>query len=129
MSDYMPGAVQSPQPGGVTLDTSLPPRFVWHITWDKLDANGNQPAFSAVANYLKNVGYCPHIMWNPFTGEMEQYYPASVGSRALAYNDQDGAACVQVEILLHPRLRGQRHQVQHGRRHSTEWLGRAPRLG
>ena len=102
MSDYMPGAVQSPQPGGVTLDTSLPPRFVWHITWDKLDANGNQPAFSAVANYLKNVGYCPHIMWNPFTGEMEQYYPASVGSRALAYNDQDGAACVQVEIFFTP---------------------------
>lgn len=102
MSDYMPGAVQSPQPGGVTLDTSLPPRFVWHITWDKLDANGKQPAFSAVANYLKNVGYCPHIMWNPFTGEMEQYYPASVGSRALAYNDQDGAACIQVEVFFTP---------------------------
>lgn len=102
MTDYMPGAVQAPQPGGVTLDRSLPPRFVWHITWDKLDASGNQPAFSAVANYLKNVGYCPHIMWNPFTGYMEQYYPASVGSRALAYNNQDGAACVQVEVFFTP---------------------------
>lgn len=102
MSNYMPGAVQSPQPGGVTLDTSLPPRFVWHITWDKLDANGRQPQFSAVANYLKNVGYCPHIMWNPFTGEMEQYYPANVGARALAYNNQDGAACIQVEVFFTP---------------------------
>jgi len=102
MSDYMPGAVQVPQPGGVTLDRSLPPRFVWHITWDQLRPDGSQPDFSAVANYLQGKEYCPHIMWNPFTGYMEQYYPASVGSRALAYNDQDGAACVQVEVFFTP---------------------------
>ena len=41
-------------------------------------------------------------MWNPFTGHMEQYYPASVGARALTYNDQDGAACIQVEIFFSP---------------------------
>lgn len=98
----MPGAVQVPQPGGVTLDTSLPPRFVWHITWDALQPDGSQPAFSAVANYLQGKEYCPHIMWNPFTGYMEQYYPANVGSRALAYNDQDGGACVQVEVFFSP---------------------------
>jgi hypothetical protein len=102
MNDYMPGAVQVPQPGGVTLDRSLPPRFVWHITWDQLRADGSQPEFSAVANYLQGKEYCPHIMWNPFSGHMEQYYPASVGSRALAYNDQDGAACIQVEVFFTP---------------------------
>jgi len=102
MSDYMPGAVQVPQPGGVTLDTSLPPRFVWHITWDALHPDGTQPEFSAVAGYLHTEEWCPHIMWNPFTGYMEQYYPASVGSRALEYNDGDGAACVQVEIFFTP---------------------------
>lgn len=102
MTDYMPGAIQSPQPGGVTLDTSLPPRWVWHITWDALKPDGSQPQMSAVSNYLIGKGYCPHIMWNPFTGEMIQYYPASVGSRALAYNDQDGAACVQVEVFFTP---------------------------
>jgi hypothetical protein len=102
MSDYMPGAVQIPQPGGVTLDTSLPPRFVWHITWDALQPDGTQPEFSAVADYLKGKEWCPHIMWNPFTGDLEQYYPASVGARALTYNDQDGSACVQVEIFFTP---------------------------
>lgn len=102
MSDYCPGAVQVPQPGGVTLDRSLPPRFVWHITWDALKPDGSQPQFSAVADYLKNVGYCPHIMWNPFTGYMEQYYTASVGGRALAYNNQDGTACIQVEVFFTP---------------------------
>jgi hypothetical protein len=102
MNDYCPGAVQVPQKGGVTLDRSLPPRFVWHITWDALKPDGSQPQFSAVANYLKNVGYCPHIMWNPFTGYMEQYYPASQGGRAMAYNNQDGAACIQVEVFFTP---------------------------
>lgn len=102
MSDYMPGAVQVPQPGGVTLDTSLPPRFVWHITWDALQPDGSQPDFGAVANYLQGKEWCPHIMWNPFTGYMEQYYPASQGSRALEFNDGDGAACVQVEIFFTP---------------------------
>jgi hypothetical protein len=86
----------------VTLDRTLPPRFVWHITWDQLDAAGHQPAFGAVAGYLQDHEWCPHIMWNPFTGYMEQYYPASVGGRALMYNDQDGEACVQVEVFFTP---------------------------
>lgn len=102
MNDYCPGAVQRPQPGGVTLDRSLPPRFVWHITWDQLRPDGSQPDFSAVAGYLIGKQYCPHIMWNPFTGYIEQYYPASAGARALAYNNQDGAACVQVEVFFTP---------------------------
>jgi hypothetical protein len=101
MSDWLPGAVQSPQPGGVTLDRSLPPRAVWHITWDAL-TNGQQPQFSAVSNYLKTVEYCPHLMWNPFTGYIEQFYPASVGGRALKYNNQDGAACIQIEVFFTP---------------------------
>lgn len=102
MSDYCPGAVKRPQPGGVTLDRSLPPRFVWHITWDQLRPDGSQPDFSAVAGYLIGKQYCPHIMWNPFTGYIEQYYPASAGARALAYNNQDGTACVQVEVFFTP---------------------------
>lgn len=97
-----PGAVYKPQPGGVTLDTSLPPRAVWHITWDALKADGTQPAFSAVSNYLMNMQYCPNIMWNPFTGEIWQFYPANVGGRALKYNNQDGAVCIQIEVFFTP---------------------------
>lgn len=102
MGDYLAGAIQSPQPGGVTLDRSLPPRVVWHITWDALNAQGGQPQMSAVSNYLKNQGYCPHLIWNPFTGEIEQYYPASVGGRALKYNNQDGVVCIQIEVFFTP---------------------------
>lgn len=102
MSDYCPGAVQSPQPGGGGLNTSLPPRATWHITWDALHADGSQPAFSAVSGYLKNVGYCPHLMWNPFTGYIEQYYPASQSARALVAWNEDGAVNVQIETFFTP---------------------------
>jgi hypothetical protein len=101
MNDYCPGAIRALQAGGVTLDTSLPPRAVWHITWDALVA-GKQPAQDAVDSYLQRVGYCPHILWNPFTGEIKQYYPASVGARALKYNNQDGKACIQIEVFFTP---------------------------
>jgi hypothetical protein len=102
MNDWCPGAVRSPQPGGGGLDASLPPRTVWHITWDALKPDGSQPEFSAVSGYLKNVGYCPTIMWNPFTGYMEQYYPASESARALVAWNQDGAVNVQVEVFFTP---------------------------
>lgn len=101
MSDWMPGARVSPQSGGVTLDRSLPPRALWHITWDQL-VNGIQPARANVSTFLKNMGYCPHLMWDPFTGDIEQYYPASVGGRALKYNNQDGQVHIQIEIFFTP---------------------------
>jgi len=99
---YMPGAATSLQSGGVTLDTDMPPRAVWHITWDALKPDGSQPDFSAVSNYLKNQGYCPHLMWNPFTGFIEQFYPGNVGGRALTQWNQDGAACIQIETFFTP---------------------------
>lgn len=102
MNDYCPGAVQSPQQGGGGLNRALPPRATWHITWDALRPDGSQPQFSAVSNYLKNVGYCPHIMWNPFTGYMEQYYPASQSARALAAWNEDGTVNVQIEVFFTP---------------------------
>lgn len=102
MSEYCPGAIQAPQPGGGALDATLPARTVWHITWDALRADGSQPEFSAVSGYLQNVAFCPHIMWNPFTGYMEQYYPASQSARALAAWNQDGEVCIQIEVFFTP---------------------------
>jgi LysM repeat protein len=102
MNDFCPGATLSLQPGGGGLNASMPPRAVWHITWDALRPDGSQPQFSAVANYLETKGYCPTIMWNPFTGYIEQYYPASQSARALAAWNEDGAVNVQVEVFFSP---------------------------
>lgn len=96
---WLPGAVRSPQPGAVKLDTSLPPRVTWHITSD-VDPGKTQPAFAGVSAYLKNAGYCPTIMWDPFTGQVEQYYPANVGARALKAWNEDGARHIQIEVLF-----------------------------
>ena len=113
MNDYCPGAVQSPQPGGGSLNASLPARAVWHITWDALKPDGTQPDFNAVSGYLKKVGYCPTIMWNPFTGHIEQYYPASQSARALVAWNEDGAANIQVEVFFSPNC------VVDGKRYPT----------
>lgn len=96
---WMPGATRSPQPGAVTLDTSLPARVTWHITSD-VDPGKQQPAFTRSATYLKNQQYCPHLMWDPFTGQIEQYYPANVGARALKAWNEDGRRHIQIEILF-----------------------------
>lgn len=111
---WMPGAVRDPQPQGVTLDTSLPPRGVWHITADRLDPNtGAQPPFGNVWNYLKNVGYCPNLMWDPFTGYMVQAYPANLGGRALTRWNEDGRVNLQVEIYFSPGV------IRDGRKYMT----------
>lgn len=96
---WLPGAARSPQSGAVKLDTSLPPRATWHITSD-VDPGKTQPQFAGVAAYLKNAGYCPHLMWDPFTGQVEQYYPANVGARALKVWNEDGARHIQIEVLF-----------------------------
>lgn len=109
---WLPGAVRSPQPGAVALDTSLPARVTWHITSD-VDPGRQQPSFTGVATYLKNQGYCPHLMWDPFTGHIEQYYPADVGSRALKAWNEDGRHHVQIEVLF------SRGAVRDGRQYWT----------
>lgn len=96
---WLPGAKREPQPDAVKLDTSLPKRVTWHITSD-VDPGKTQPPFDNVSNYLKREKFCPHIMWDPFTGQIVQYYPATVGSRALKAWNQDGAVHVQIEILF-----------------------------
>lgn len=102
MTEYCPGANLVLQDNGGGLNTALPARFVWHITWDALGPNGERPSFDAVAGYLLRVAYEPHIMWDPFTGRIDQYLPASQSARALVAWNEDGAHCIQVETLFSP---------------------------
>lgn len=117
---WLPGATRSPQPGAVKLNTSLPPRATWHITSD-VDPGKTQPQFAGVAAYLKNAGYCPHLMWDPFTGHIEQYYPANVGSRALKVWNEDGRRHIQIEVLF------SRGAYRNGKQYWT--LGETPLKG
>lgn len=96
---WLPGAVRQEQAHAVTLDKSLPRRATMHITSD-VDPGKVQPTIEGVGAYLVREAYCPHVIWDPFTGRMIQYYPATVGSRALRAWNEDGEKHVQVEILF-----------------------------
>lgn len=98
---WMPGAERRPQAGGVAMNTALPSRVTWHITWDAL-TNGQQPSFDGVAGYLERMGYCPTLMWDPWTGRIVQFYPADQGGRALVNWNQDGRYNIQIETFFSP---------------------------
>lgn len=107
---WYPGAERRPQALAVVLDRSLPARATWHITADVAPGKA-QPSQDAVGGYLERMRYCPHLLWDPFTGRVIQYYPATVGSRALVAWNEDGAVHVQIEVLFSPGA------VRNGRRY------------
>lgn len=119
-TEWLAGAIREPQPGGVKLEKSIPSRGVWHITSD-VDPGKQQPPPENIGKYLKDAGYCPHLMWDPFTGKIWQYYPASVGSRALAAWNEDGAVNIQIEVVF------SRGAYRNGRQYWT--VGETPLKG
>jgi hypothetical protein len=104
---WMPGAERQPEGNGGGM-VGGPPRAVWHITWDRLGPGGKMPSFNAIAGYLKNVNYAPHIMWDPWTGRVVQFYAADESARALANasggveTNRQGSRCIQVEVFFSP---------------------------
>lgn len=104
---WMPGAERRPQNNGGSL-VGGPPRAVWHITWDQLGPGGRMPAFDSIANYLARVGYAPHLMWDPWSGRVVQFYGADESGRALEHpggtgeTNRMGARCIQVETWFSP---------------------------
>lgn len=104
---WMPGAERRPEGNGGSM-AGGPPRAVWHITWDKLGPGGKMPSFDAIAGYLQSVNYAPHLMWDPWSGRIVQFYPADQSARALANQaggvetNRMGSRCIQVEVWFSP---------------------------
>lgn len=104
---WMPGAERQPQGDGGSM-AGGPARAVWHITWDSLGPGGRQPAFNSISGYLQRVGYCPHLMWDPWTGRVVQFYPATQSARALSHpagtaeTNRMGSVCIQIEVFFSP---------------------------
>lgn len=115
---WMPNVTRQPEGNGGSM-VGGPPRAVWHVTWSELDGHGRMPAFDNIVNYLKSVNYCPHIMWDPFTGRIVQFYGAGESARALANQsggvetNRMGRACIQVEIYFTPGC------IVNGKKYST----------
>lgn len=98
---WMPGAEQHSVGNRGAMEGG-PARAVWHITSNSKDWT------------LKNelgwftgggAGVAPHLLWDPFTGQIAQFFPAD--SRALALQNagsvrtnRTGKYCIQIEIVF-----------------------------
>ncbi|MEE4491623.1 hypothetical protein [Streptomyces sp. BE230] len=113
-TDWMPGATRldigdhAPTDGG-------PAKALAHITWDR-NATAKAPAalvpYENLRDYFgKNSAgkaVAPHILWDPFTGRITQFVPASSRSKSLADSaggtrtNRAGSVVIQVEALFFP---------------------------
>lgn len=104
---WIPGVDRQPEGNGGSM-VGGPPRAVWHVTWSALNTSGHMPSFDAIVNYLKEVNYAPHLMWDPWTGRIVQFYGAGESARALenqsggAETNRQGKHCIQVEVYFTP---------------------------
>lgn len=105
-----------------------PPKATHHITADQLASDGSRLiSLDGVSRYLLDVGYEPHVVIDPFTGEMRQLLEASSSGWALEHpeggpqTNRQGVVNLQVEWFFTPGT------LWEGRRYAT--LTDTPMLG
>ncbi|PZH18751.1 endolysin [Streptomyces sp. NTH33] len=111
---WMPGA-QRLDIGGHAPTDGGPAKAIGHITWDKNATEAKPIALVPYENlrdyFSKNPSgraVAPHILWDPFTGRICQFFPAN--SRSLSLRDlaggtrtnRAGSVVIQVEALFFP---------------------------
>jgi hypothetical protein len=113
---WMPGAIKADVGDHAPTDKQYPAKAVAHITWDR-NASAAKPAdlvpFSDLKNYFtgSGKGMAPHILWNPFTGEFAQFYPADSRSKSVVdlaggtRTNRAGRVVIQIEALFFPNCR------------------------
>ncbi|AAR29740.1 hypothetical protein VWBp52 [Streptomyces phage VWB] len=111
---WMPGATRldigdhSPTDGG-------PAKAIPHITWDR-NATAANPAplvpYETLVQYFgrnpAGMKAAPHVLWDPFTGRVTQFVPATSRSKSLAdgpggtRTNRAGRVVLQIEALFFP---------------------------
>jgi hypothetical protein len=98
---WMPGAARHSL-GNAGAMSGGPARAVWHIT-----SNATDWTFGRELGWFTGGGasVAPHLLWDPFTGEIAQFFPAD--SRSLSLQNagdirvnRTGAYCVQIETVF-----------------------------
>lgn len=102
---WMPGAVKR-SVGNTGAMNGGSKKATWHAT-SNINADGKSNAFELESNYFANggKGSAPHLIWDPFTGQIAQYFPAN--SRALALRNygsnqtnRSGTYNIQIEVVF-----------------------------
>jgi hypothetical protein len=98
---WMPGAARHSL-GNTGVMSGGPARAVWHIT-----SNANDWTFKNELGWFTGGGadVAPHLLWDPFTGEMAQMFPADSRSLSLQNDgavktNRTGKYCVQIETVF-----------------------------
>lgn len=109
---WMPSAVKHDLGDHAPCDQNYQPKAVAHITWDK-NAAVNKPLelvpfVDLITYFAKNHTIAPHLLWNPFDGNIVQFFPADSRSMSLVDNsggtrtNRAGKVVIQIEALFFP---------------------------
>jgi hypothetical protein len=87
--------------GGAMDTPNAPPRAVWHTTEGSY---GTGAAFRDTADYLIEIGYEPHFLYDPTTDRLGQFGPLNQSAKALGNagtlrTNRTGRVCAQMEIM------------------------------
>jgi peptidoglycan hydrolase-like protein with peptidoglycan-binding domain len=98
---WMPGATRHAV-GNTGIMNGGPARAVWHIT-----SNATDWTFARELGWFTGGGasVAPHLLWDPFTGELAQFFPADSRSLSLqnagsVRTNRTGTYCIQIEIVF-----------------------------
>jgi hypothetical protein len=98
---WMPGVTRHVN-GNTGSMNGGPARAVWHIT-----SNEKDWTFHNELGWFTGGGaaVAPHILWDPFTGELAQFFPANSRSLSLqnagsVKTNRTGIYCVQIETVF-----------------------------
>jgi hypothetical protein len=98
---WMPGATRHAL-GNEGAMSGGPARAVWHIT-----SNAKDWTFKNELGWFLGGGadVAPHLLWEPFTGQIAQFFPASSRSLSLqnagsVKTNRTGLYCIQVETVF-----------------------------
>lgn len=98
---WMPGAARK-SVGNTGAMEGGPSRATWHIT-----SNPNSWSYSAHVSYFTQggAGVAPHLLWDPFSGEVAQFFPADSRSLSLknagsVRTNRTGKYNIQIEIVF-----------------------------
>lgn len=90
-----------------------PAKAIPHITWDR-NATAAKPValvpYEDLRSYFSGSGrgLAPHLLWDPFTGRICQFYPANSRSKSLVdtaggtRTNRAGSVVLQIEALYFP---------------------------
>lgn len=101
---WIPAAQQLSASGTSGTMLGGPPRAVWHTT----EAPSGGDFFDAMHRVLTSKKAEPHILYDPLTDRLGQYFPLNRSSRALRNDaasgtstNRTGVVCIQIEVVAY----------------------------